>query len=164
MFFALSGMNVVGYDNNTSHLKVVSSMVQAYDLPIELREEDLELSYFGHDQYDTFIARATFNHFPSQERALAVLDRAIDALKPGGRFWLRVGGKHGTDFEELENYSYFDPVELMAHVATKTQRIEHSQILPANGEMNIMFGENWREDAHFPPDYEGAMVTILAEK
>lgn len=111
--FALRGMHVTGYEINPNALATIRAIQEEYGLPIDIREQDITKADFGKEQYNTVLLGQTFNHFPSKELALRVLDRAIEAVKPGGHIWLRAGGKSSSAFvEDLPNYSLDYPQEV----------------------------------------------------
>lgn len=110
--FALRGMDVVGYEIDPDKLTAVRVMQEAYNLPIDIKEEDITEADFGKERYDTVILGQTFSHFPSKKQALSVLEKAIETIKPGGHIWIRAGGKRDSSFEELHWNSLAFPGEV----------------------------------------------------
>lgn len=110
--FALRGMPVIGYEIDPNNLILIRAMQKEYDLPIDIREQNILEADLGKEQYDTVILGQTFNHFPNKEQALKVLENSIDAMKPGGHIWLRAGGKNSSAFEDLHYYSLDYPQEV----------------------------------------------------
>lgn len=171
MPFALQGMEVTVYETNPAFVRAMKAVVKNFDLPIAVLSEDVRTADFGQNIYDTVILGQTFAHFESREEALEVLDKAIDALKPGGCIWFRGNGKgdsanegqmsnsYFNPFQEIEDtymntcncsgeikieaHLFFDPLELARHINERGLKIVHTQMVPEPGKVNIMFGENW---------------------
>lgn len=110
--FALRGMHVTGYEINPNNLILIRTLQKEYDLPIDIRGQDIVEADLGKEQYDTVILGQTFVHFSSKEQALKVLAKSIDAMRPGGYLWLRAGGKSSSTFEDLHYYSLDYPQEV----------------------------------------------------
>lgn len=190
---ALRGMSVTGYEIDPNYLIIIRAMQKEYNLPIDIREQDITEADFGKEQYDTVILGQTFSHFPSKKQALNVLKKSIEALKTGGHIWLRAGGKSDSSFEDLhwnsldfsgevrkvdkdvymapcncsgewriEPQLFFDPLELPFFVSEKGLKIVHTQVIPEEGKMNIMYGEDWNR-SQTPPRL-GGMITLIAKK
>lgn len=112
LFFALQGMEVIGYEVDENAIAIMGTIKEAYDLPIEIRDEDIIQAYFGEEEYDTVLCGSTFAHFPSKTSAFHVLGKAVDAIKVGGHIWIRAGGKYDSSFGELKRYVYEYPAEV----------------------------------------------------
>ncbi|HEY5600711.1 MAG TPA: methyltransferase domain-containing protein, partial [Patescibacteria group bacterium] len=91
-FFAINGMNVTGYETSQPAIKVVKSLKQIFNLPIEIKEEDFAAADLGKNIYDTVFLAQTLVHSPSEEAAFELINKAIKALKPCGRIWIRTSG------------------------------------------------------------------------
>ncbi|MBI4098311.1 MAG: class I SAM-dependent methyltransferase [Candidatus Levybacteria bacterium] len=193
--FALRGMSVVGYENDSAEISGIRSMLKAYDFlarMIELRQEDIAEADLGRDEYDTVLLGQILGHLPSKKVAFLIVDKAVDALKPGGHIWIRArgiedgvyeeamyspdvfeveegvlmhadhGGHHGTHGGHHGQFMlFFGQTELMIYLAQKGLKIVHSQIMPEDGRMNIMYGEDWRKDRSFG---RTGMITLIAQK
>jgi SAM-dependent methyltransferase len=106
-------MTVTGYDINPKVVARLNGLVEAYPfLPIEVKQEDIVSADLGHEKYDTVLLGQTFIHFPSKDLAYAVLDKAIDSLKPGGHLWIRAAGKEASSYEEMQEASEYGFLEL----------------------------------------------------
>lgn len=176
MPFALQGMEVTAYETNHAMVKAMSAVAENFDLPIAILSEDVRTADFGKNIYDTVILGQTFVHFESREEAFTVLEKAIDAVKPGGHIWFRGNGKgdpedntredfyihtcHCSGEMKIEPHLFFDPAELIHHLSNKGINIVHMQM----GEMvtvpkkpkeapkkrpNIMYGEDWDPDREY---------------
>jgi len=159
MPFALQGMEVTAYETNPAFVRAMKAVVKNFDLPIAVLSEDVRTADFGQDIYDTVIIGQTFAHFESREEALEVLDKAIDALRPGGCIWFRGNGKGdpedsiSKDFYmhtcacsgemKIEPHLFFDPLELAHYIRETGIKIVHAQMVPEHGKVNIMYGEDW---------------------
>lgn len=93
LFFALHGMNVVGYDLDEEQVALVNEMAKSEALPIEGKVGDIREINLGKNKFDLVILDFTFVHFGSLEEAEAVLDKAYTSLKPNGHIWVRAVGK-----------------------------------------------------------------------
>lgn len=191
LFFALHGMRVTGYEVDQNALKFMTSLIEGYGLPIDVKTKDIRKADLGRDRYDTTLMAQTFNHFSSKREAFAVIVKAIEATKPNGYVWIRAGGKEDSAFEELlwyandypevtkvdddvymapcscsgerkiESQLFFDPMELLHFLAKNGLRIIHTQVIPEIGRKNIMFGEDWEKGQIVDI---GGMITIIAQK
>lgn len=110
--FALQGMAVTGYETDPNALVIMRAIKKSYDLPIDIKAEDINTADFGTKLYDTVLLGQTFIHFPSKAEALTVLAKAITAIKPGGHLWLRAGGIYDESFEDLHKFQYLYPDEV----------------------------------------------------
>lgn len=61
----------------------------------------------------------------------------------------------------IEPTLFFDPLDLNAFFASRGCNIIHSQTIPTDDKMNIMYGEDYNPEY---PVYRGGMVTVLAQK
>lgn len=185
-------MHVVGYDINSLAARVANSLSESYELPIEIRMEDLVTAEFEKDYYDTILLSQVFNHFPNKIDAFIVLDKAIRAAKCHGYIWFRGQGKN-WDFDELEWYTHYYPdevqkvdedvflapctcsgeykiephlffgqTEIAAFMASRGLKIIHSQITPEYDRANIMYGEDWNDGVC--KDRATGFITLLAQK
>lgn len=189
--FAMQGMNVVGYESDPDQLKVVNLIISAYPfLPIEVRQEDMITADLGQNEYDTVILGQILGHLSSVEEALTVIDKATAALKPGGHLWIRTIGKEDEMYEELTyssevkqiddnvfeivanhpghdhhhgngRFLFFGQTDLMLYLAQKGLTLAHSQTIPDEREVNIMYGQDWRKDRVFG---RSGMITLIAQK
>ena len=107
LFFALQGMEVTGYEVDENAIAIMRAITESYDLPIEIKNEDMIQAYFGEEEYDTVLCGSTFAHFPSKTSAFKVLEKAVDAIKIGGHIWLRAGSKEDSSFRDLNYYVNF---------------------------------------------------------
>lgn len=109
--FALHGMNVTAYDKNPDFVKALNAVAENFDLPITVLNENATTADFGKEQFDTVILGKTFAHFESREEAFKVIDKAIKALKPGGRILFRGNGPgyDGLDGQTSSKDRNFDP-------------------------------------------------------
>jgi len=169
--FALQGMEVAAYETNPAYVRAMKAVAENFDLPISVLNEDVRTADFGKNKYDTVILGQTFAHFESREEAFKVLDKAIDAVKPGGHIWFRGNGK-GYDIEgqtpslngskehymntcscsgekRMEKHLFFDPFELIEYMSEKGIKVAHTQMAPERGKTNIMYGEDWEPDRDY---------------
>lgn len=124
--FALQGMEVTGYDTSDRAVRILRGLVKAYPfLPIEVRQEDIIKANLGHEEFDTVMLGQTFIHFPNKALAFTVLDKAGDALKPGGHLWVRAGGKEDCSYEEMKKEA--------GHSFSDTERIDDDVFTRACG-------------------------------
>ena len=73
-----------------------------------------------------------------------------------------VMGGHGGHGGHNGGYSlFFGQTELMVYLAQRGISIVHSQVVPSEGQMNIMYGEDWRKDRGI---WLGGMITLIGEK
>lgn len=100
--YALREMNVTGIDNSSDNVKYLRAFTRSNKLPIKVRKADVITTDFGKNRYDTILLNQIFIHFPNKEAAFAVLDKVIDALKPGGHIYLRAAGKDDDAYKDYE--------------------------------------------------------------
>ncbi|MBI2621425.1 MAG: methyltransferase domain-containing protein [Candidatus Levybacteria bacterium] len=117
LFFALQGMNVVGYEYDPTFVDLVRNMASGFNLPIELREEDITRADLGENQYDTVMLADTFFHFPSLEAAYSVIDKAINATKPSGHIYIRTFGSADYLYDQIMIESSENPEALRSRPA-----------------------------------------------
>lgn len=190
LFFAMHGMDVTAVDNDpraVAELPNLQALVSASGGTIEAVEADMMTAEFGDQQYDTVIMDKNFVHVPSKESALHVIDKGWAALKPEGHIWVRAGGKADYNYEHLrwqqgkveepadvleelcgcsgelryDPVLFFGQTDLLQYFAHLGGRIVHSQLIPQEGHMNIMYGEDHNGGMYTP---QGGMITILAQK
>lgn len=185
-------MKVTGYDTNPYTTTLLKSFINEYEMPIELKEEDFSQADLGKDKFDTVLLGQSLVHAPSKKAAHAVINKAVDAVKPGGHLWFRAGGNHGSGYQEIrylaqfypeirqldndtfdapcscsgeykiEPHLFLDPIETLTLFARNNMHIVHTQIITQEGKENIMYGENWNPG--MPAPDLGGMITILAQK
>lgn len=107
LFFALQGMNVTGYEISPLFIEIAEEMKKGWDLPVNIVNQDITQADLGINTYDTVIMNHTFAHFPSKMAVFDVINRAIDATKPGGHIFLRAGGKQDSSFRNFESDSLY---------------------------------------------------------
>ncbi|HVZ11663.1 MAG TPA: class I SAM-dependent methyltransferase [Patescibacteria group bacterium] len=191
LYFALNGMNVVGYEVAPKAIEAVKALKDTFNLPIEIRQEDFGTVDLGENLYDTAFLAQTLVHSPSEDAAYELIDKAIRTLKPGGRLWLRAAGIYDGAVDELSYYSQFspevhyeadnlyfipcacsgewkmepqiflDPMEVAGHMAANGMKIEHTNVAPDEEKANIMFGEDWKPDN---PKSRYNFITLIAQK
>lgn len=61
-----------------------------------------------------------------------------------------------------EPYLFFNATELLYFLNKQNLRVIHSQTIPARGQANIMFGEDWAKD--IPSEYQIEFITVIAQK
>jgi SAM-dependent methyltransferase len=165
VFFALHGMDVTSVENSPSVVRSLKAFSQAYDVPINIFEQDISDTDFGRSYFDTVIISQAFQHGVSQEQAFAIIDRAADAIKPGGHLWLRAAGTADSGYNEalwqasVNGYhaedvdGYFDPITLLHHLTASSHlALVDTQLIPRVGVANIQFGEDWKKPTKRPED------------
>ncbi len=191
--FALRDMHVTGYEIDPNNLILIRAIQKEYDLPIDIKEQDITEADLGKEQYDTVILGQTFAHFSNKEQALKVLEKAIEAIKPGGHIWLRAGGKSSSAFEDLHDYSLDYPQEVqrvdnnvyMAPCSCSGERIIEPQLFFDPLELPLFVGEKGLKIVHtqiipekgkmnimYGEDWNrlqeparlGGMITLIAKK
>lgn len=106
LFFALSGMQVVGYDINKEALETVKELAEslypALSLDYDLRHRHfLDDADIDNEVFDTVILDHLFNHQSSKTEALTMLDKAYAKLVDGGCIFVRAVGKQDYGYWEL---------------------------------------------------------------
>lgn len=190
LFFAMHGMDVHGYDLDRDGVEFVNDFGAKFDIPIHAEHADVTEVDMGENLYDVVVLSQTFVHFPSTAAAYEVLDKAIHATKPGGHIYLRAVGTRDAEFTDAPNrwnaipsqddpnvyyedcacsgewqvepHLFLEPVELMAHLETHGIQTVHSQIAPTDGQMNVMYAEDWHVAS--PPGYDRQMITLIGQK
>ncbi|MBX4190859.1 class I SAM-dependent methyltransferase [Candidatus Saccharibacteria bacterium] len=61
----------------------------------------------------------------------------------------------------IEPTLFFDPLDLHVYFADRGCKVVHSQTIPTEGKMNIMYGEDYNPDNDIE---RGGMITVLAQK
>lgn len=190
-FFALHGMDVLGYDNSKGWVNRLNRMAQAFKFSIRAEKADIAELDLGTNVYDVVILNQVLFHLPGKQAILDTLDKAWEATKPGGHIWVRTIGKEDEKYkfyssladyppdlcldedtfmamclcggvERMEPHSYLDQMALLQYFSFKRARIIHSQTAPQFGQQNVMYGENW-----FNPEalYKlNGFISILARK
>jgi hypothetical protein len=146
----------------------------------------------GGEAFDTVMLGQTLIHFPSKESAITVLDKACEALKPGGHIWVRAGGK--------EDYSYGEMEREAAYPYSTTKKVDGNVFMRECGcsgeyklEPQLFFGqtelleyflrrgfkithsqlmpEDWQANIMYGEDWmpdvpipQGGVITVLAQK
>ena len=189
LFFAMHGMEVQGYDIGVEATDIINSVAAAYDLPLHGDTADITRIGYGQSQYDMAVLSQTFVHFPSTGAAYGVIEKAAEALKPGGHMYIRAVGIHDNEFVEaeerwtepseedprvyyeacgcsgewrIEPHLFFDPIELMAFLETHGMQLVYSQVAPQRGSFNVMYAEDWHIRAD--PNQMREMITLIARK
>lgn len=168
----------------------VAKLAPALELDVTTFVGDAFRESFGQDGFDVVILDHTFNHASSKAEALTLLDKAFAAVKPAGHIWVRALGKEDGNYDQLRDaarwgeteivdedvikhpcgcsgeYSidpslFFGQTDLLQYFAHRGATIAHSQLMPADGRRNFMFGEDYNRE--MPVD-TSAFVTILAQK
>lgn len=190
LLFALSGMEVMGYERNPEAATLVRAMARRHKLPIRINQTDIRNARFGHDKYDLTLMGHTFTHFDDKSAALDVMQRAINATRPGGHVWIRAAGKEDSGYQTALAYYpsslkenrdvvwqqshcigtdglvpllFFDQTEILQRFITNGMRIVHSSIMPEIGRKNIMFGEDDYQHWMASGRVNG-VITLLAQK
>lgn len=112
LFFALQDMQVTGIDSDKFSVEVVNNMASGFRLPMKAEHADVRRINLGHEVYDTVLMSQLFVHFPSKKDAFAVIDKTLEATKPGGYIWLRAVGKNDHAYKELSGYAESFPYEV----------------------------------------------------
>jgi SAM-dependent methyltransferase len=109
LFFALNGMEVIGYDTIAKNVVEANEMAWEVDnvLPCDMKaiHGDVLDAEIPEDEYDLALL-AYIHHLPSKEEAYKLMDLAMDSLKPGGHIYYRGIGRLSSTYDELVWGSY----------------------------------------------------------
>lgn len=111
LFFALNGMEVTGYDLDRESIKSVNQMAKDMNLPIKAKKGDIREVTLGKDKFDVVLLDYTFVHSNSIKEVMEVIDRAYEAVSPGGHIWIRAYGKHDETYDSLRWRAQHNPHE-----------------------------------------------------
>lgn len=194
MFFALHGMQVHGIDKDDNPFAhSLARISKAYNLPISVEFADLATADLGDNRYDVTMLGQFFVHFFKKQAAFEVLDRAIEATKPGGYVWLRTSGQEDDNFEKLKQEATYDPnlkvndevyldwcgcsgqlqleprlffrpTDLLYRVLSRNMTLVHTEVLPRIGMKNIMYAEDDLVIHPMAQNQKSGVITILAQK
>lgn len=190
-FFALHGMDVLGYDSSRRWVNRLNRMAQTFKFSVRAEQADLDELDLGTDLYDVVILNQILFHLPNKETIFDILDKAWNATKRNGHLWVRTAGKEDEKYqfysshadlypdlcpaedsfldlcpcsgkEQMEPRTYLDQTALVRYFSLKNARIIHSQTIPQYGQQNVMYGEDW-----FNPEAEyqvNGFISVLAQK
>lgn len=85
VWLASRGWRVTALDHSTVAIERSRTMAEAAGVELDLRRADARTAPLGHRAYDLVLL--SYLHLPPPERA-TVLERALDAVAPGGTFLL----------------------------------------------------------------------------
>jgi len=194
-FFAAYGMHVLGIDTDAEALQIVDTMAArlkpTFDVDITTHVADALQEDLSTEAIDIVLLDHTLTHAPSKAGAFALIDKAYEAVKPGGHIWIRAVGKEDSYYEQLRSTAlrggearivddnviehpcgctgtpgidpslFFGQTDLLSYFLQRGATIVHSQTLPETGRRNIMYGEDYNRE--MPVDVSG-MLTVLAQK
>lgn len=190
-FFAIHGMEVLGYDNSNRWVNKLNRMAKAFKFSLKAEQADLTELDLGTNLYDVVILNQILFHLPGKKAIFDTLDKSWKATKSGGHIWVRTTGKAEERYEiyssqaenhpdlcldedtfmdicicggieRMEPHSYLDQLSLLKYFSHKGVKIIHSQTMPQFGQPNVMYGEDW-----FNPEAQyrlNGIISILAQK
>lgn len=56
---------------------------------------------------------------------------------------------------------FLDPMEVVSFISQNKMRLVHTQVMPQDGETNIIYGRDWKRNS---PAIPSGVITILAQK
>lgn len=140
---ALMGLQVTGLDISAEMLAVAREKASRVKLPVAFKQADIGQIDFGHEAYDKVISVSAMEFFPDPA---AILRRAYQAVKPGGRMVFATIGADSSWSMLYKRLALADPGNLFNHATFYTAE-----------QLMALFPEGKRSSAgclFFPPDMQ----------